>query len=80
MERGALEAGHSNFESIRDRRDAIFKAILEANPEDTVLLAGKGPEDTLERAFETIPWNEVEVAREALEQRVKLLPAQDSLS
>ena len=80
MERGALEAGCSNFESIQDRHDAIFKAILKANPEDTVLLAGKGPEDTLERAFETIPWNEVEVAREALEQRVKLLPAQDSLS
>ena len=66
IERGAITAGRSNFESIQDRRDAIFKAILEANPEDTVLLAGKGPEDTLERAGETIAWNEVEVARDAL--------------
>jgi len=69
MERGALESGHSNFQSVSDRRDAIFKAILEAQPEDTVLLAGKGPEDTLERATETIPWNEVEVAQAALMKR-----------
>jgi len=69
IERGALTAGCSNFESVPDRRDAIFGAILEANPADTVLLAGKGPEDTLERAGETIPWNEVEVAREALMKR-----------
>jgi len=80
MERGAITAGRSNFESVPDRRDAIFKAIVEANPEDTVLLAGKGPEDTLERAFETISWNEVEVARAALEQRLELLPTRDSLS
>lgn len=80
MERGALEGGHSNFESIPDRREAIFRAILEANSEDTVLLAGKGPEDTLERASETIPWDEVAVAREALERRLQRLPSRDSLS
>ncbi len=80
MERGAREAGRTNFESIPDRRDAILKAILEANSEDTVLLAGKGPEDTLERASETIPWDEVAVAREALERRLQRLPSRDSLS
>jgi UDP-N-acetylmuramoyl-L-alanyl-D-glutamate--2,6-diaminopimelate ligase len=31
-----------------------------------VLLAGKGPEDTLERATETIPWDEAGLARTLL--------------
>lgn len=69
MERGAKEAGRSNFTSIGDRREAIRHVIGQAHAGDTVLLAGKGPEDTLERDTETIPWNEVNEAREALEQR-----------
>lgn len=66
MARGAQEAGHTNFQSIPDRRDAIRAAIRLAQPGDTVLLAGKGPEDTLERAHETIPWNETQEAADAL--------------
>lgn len=66
MERGAREAGRKNFTSIPDRAEAIRWIIEKAQPGDTVLLAGKGPEDTLERADETIPWNEVAVARGAL--------------
>lgn len=66
MERGAQEAGHTNFEAIPDRRAAIRAAIALAQPGDTVLLAGKGPEDTLERAHETIPWNETQEALDAL--------------
>ena len=69
MERGAREEGRRNFVSIGDRREAIRYAVRHAQPGDTVLLAGKGPEDTLERAAETLPWNEVEEAREALARR-----------
>ncbi|WP_407568897.1 UDP-N-acetylmuramoyl-L-alanyl-D-glutamate--2,6-diaminopimelate ligase [Deinococcus altitudinis] len=64
MERGA--AGRTNFVSVPDRRQAIRTATAAARPGDTVLLAGKGPEDTLEREHETLPWNEVQEARDAL--------------
>ena len=66
MERGARDAGRSNFQSIPDRRAAIRAAIALAQPGDTVLLAGKGPEDTLESTHETIPWNETQEAVDAL--------------
>lgn len=69
MERGAREAGRANFTSIPDRREAIAHVIAQAAPGDTVLLAGKGPEDTLERAAETLPWDEVGEARAALQRR-----------
>ncbi|MDL2344803.1 UDP-N-acetylmuramoyl-L-alanyl-D-glutamate--2,6-diaminopimelate ligase [Deinococcus sp. MIMF12] len=69
MERGAREAGRDNFVSVGDRREAIRHALRQARPGDTVLLAGKGAEDTLERGGEALPWNEVEEARAALEAR-----------
>lgn len=67
MRRGAGE--RTNHTSIGDRREAIRHTIRQAKPGDTVLLAGKGPEDTLERDTETIPWNEVQEARDALAWR-----------
>jgi len=66
MARGAREAGRANFDLVPDRRDAIRHAVGMARPGDTVLLAGKGPEDTLERAAEILPWDEVSEARAAL--------------
>lgn len=69
MERGAREAGRANFVRLGDRREAIRYVIREAGPGDTVLLAGKGPEDTLERGAEALPWNEVAEARAALALR-----------
>lgn len=67
MARGA--AGRSNFELVGDRRAAIRRAITAAGPHDTVVLAGKGPEETLERDTETIDWDEVAEARLALALR-----------
>jgi len=55
-----------SFRLIPDRREAIRQAIAEARPGDTVILAGKGRERTLERAQETLEWNEVEEVRRAL--------------
>lgn len=69
MERGAKEMGRGNFKSIGDRAQAIRYAVTQAKEGDTVLLAGKGPEDTLERDTETIPWDEPAQAREALAGR-----------
>ncbi|MDV6373261.1 UDP-N-acetylmuramoyl-L-alanyl-D-glutamate--2,6-diaminopimelate ligase [Deinococcus arenicola] len=66
MERGAREGGRENFTSIPDRAEAIRWIVEKAKSGDTVLLAGKGPEDTLERADETLAWDEVAVARRAL--------------
>ncbi|PYE48957.1 UDP-N-acetylmuramoyl-L-alanyl-D-glutamate--2,6-diaminopimelate ligase [Deinococcus yavapaiensis] len=66
MARGAREAGRSNFLLVGDRREAIRAAIERAEPGDTVLLAGKGAEDILERTHETVPWDEAAEARRAL--------------
>ncbi|GAA5335900.1 MULTISPECIES: Mur ligase family protein [Thermus] len=57
------------FLLVPDRKEAIFQAVLEAQEGDTVLLAGKGHERTLERGLEALPWNEREVAEEALRAR-----------
>lgn len=69
MERGAREGGRDNYVSIGDRREAIAYAVSGADPTDTVVLAGKGPEETLERDTETIPWDEMSQARLALQDR-----------
>ncbi len=69
MERGAREAGRSNFVSIGDRREAIRYAVGHADSQDTVVLAGKGPEATLERDTETIEWDEMAEAAVALDLR-----------
>ncbi|HUC30754.1 MAG TPA: UDP-N-acetylmuramoyl-L-alanyl-D-glutamate--2,6-diaminopimelate ligase [Candidatus Acidoferrum sp.] len=49
-----------------DRRKAIALAIREASPADIILLAGKGHEKVQVTAEGTIPFDDVEVAREAL--------------
>ncbi len=62
----AAEAEGGQYAVVPDRREAIHQALAEARPGDTVLLAGKGHERTLERGTEALPWNEREVALEAL--------------
>ena len=56
-----------NYETIVDRKEAIFKAIAMAEPRDIVLIAGKGHEKTQEFADHTIPFDDVAVASQALE-------------
>jgi UDP-N-acetylmuramoyl-L-alanyl-D-glutamate--2,6-diaminopimelate ligase len=60
MQRGA-------YEVVVDRREAIFKAIAMAEPRDIILIAGKGHENYQEFADHTAPFDDVAVAREALE-------------
>ncbi|HKI57204.1 MAG TPA: UDP-N-acetylmuramoyl-L-alanyl-D-glutamate--2,6-diaminopimelate ligase [Trueperaceae bacterium] len=66
MAAGARRAGAregEDFLLLPDRREAIRRALAEARPGDVVLLAGKGHEATLERAAETLPWDEAGEAR-----------------
>jgi len=58
---------HGRYEVIFDRREAIFKAIAMAQARDIVLIAGKGHETYQEFADHTAPFDDVSVAREALE-------------
>jgi UDP-N-acetylmuramoyl-L-alanyl-D-glutamate--2,6-diaminopimelate ligase len=72
MAKGAIKAGGEatkDYWCISDRREAIRFAVSQAKPGDTLVLAGKGHEHTLERMLETLPWDEVAEARRALENR-----------
>ncbi len=55
------------YEKIPDRAEAIARAIALAEPRDIVLIAGKGHETYQEFADHTIPFDDVQVARRALE-------------
>jgi UDP-N-acetylmuramoyl-L-alanyl-D-glutamate--2,6-diaminopimelate ligase len=59
----------SRFEVVEDRHEAIQYAIQHAEPRDIVLLAGKGHETYQEFADHTVPFDDVAVAREAMEAR-----------
>ncbi|NIA24190.1 MAG: UDP-N-acetylmuramoyl-L-alanyl-D-glutamate--2,6-diaminopimelate ligase [Gammaproteobacteria bacterium] len=52
-----------------DRRRAIFEAVRMAEPGDIVLILGKGHEQSQEFANRTVPFDDREVARQALEAR-----------
>ncbi len=62
-----MTRGH--FEVIVDRKEAIFKAIAMAAPRDIILIAGKGHETYQEFADHTEPFDDVAVARQALEAK-----------
>ncbi len=55
------------YEKITDRTAAITRAIMLAQPRDIVLIAGKGHETYQEFADHTIPFDDLQVARRALE-------------
>ena len=69
MSRGARSAGGvetQDYWCVGGRREAIGLAVEMARSGDTVLLAGKGHERSLERGDETLAWDEVGEARAAL--------------
>lgn len=59
-------ARKKNFWQILDRRAALEFALKNAQPKDTVLLAGKGCEKFQVIQDQKIPWDEREIAREIL--------------
>jgi UDP-N-acetylmuramoyl-L-alanyl-D-glutamate--2,6-diaminopimelate ligase len=57
----------NHFEKIIDRAQAINRAVELARPRDIVLIAGKGHETYQEFADRTIPFDDIQVARRAIE-------------
>jgi UDP-N-acetylmuramoyl-L-alanyl-D-glutamate--2,6-diaminopimelate ligase len=57
----------SHYEKLIDRAEAIARAIALAQPRDVVLIAGKGHETYQEFADHTVPFEDIQVARRALE-------------
>ena len=55
------------FEKITDRAAAISRAIEIAQARDIVLIAGKGHENYQEFADHTVPFEDIQVARRAIE-------------
>jgi UDP-N-acetylmuramoyl-L-alanyl-D-glutamate--2,6-diaminopimelate ligase len=55
------------YEKITDRAKAIRRAVELAQPRDIVLIAGKGHEAYQEFADHTIPFDDIQVARRAIE-------------
>lgn len=72
---GATESGRVQDETlflIPNREEAIGFALTQvSNPDDMVVLLGKGHEKTIERADGEYPWNESDVARAALQELLK---------
>jgi len=56
-----------HYEKITDRAAAIARAIELAEPRDIILIAGKGHEPYQEFVDHTIPFDDIQVARRALE-------------
>jgi UDP-N-acetylmuramoyl-L-alanyl-D-glutamate--2,6-diaminopimelate ligase len=61
--------GNAQVVAIPDRHEAILQAIDRASVGDVVLIAGKGHEKYQEVAGRVTPFDDVAVAREALEAR-----------
>jgi len=61
-------AGFRRFDRELDRRLAIEMAFKRAGPGDTVLLAGKGTEQSIVIGNTHWPWDERRIARELLEE------------
>src|SRR6266540_4106366 len=57
----------NHYEKIVDRTEAINRAVALAGPRDIVLIAGKGHENYQEFADYTIPFDDIQVARRAIE-------------
>ena len=55
--------------TITDRRAAIEHAVRQARPGDLVLIAGKGHEKYQVIGTRTLPFDDVDVARAALDRR-----------
>jgi UDP-N-acetylmuramyl-tripeptide synthetase len=61
-----------NYDLMVDRREAIFRAIMQARPADVIVIAGKGHETYQILPTGKIHFDDREVAREALAERTRL--------
>jgi len=61
--------GEAKTEEVKDRRDAIEKALKIARKGDTVLITGMGHERFRIVAGERLPWNDADVVREIVGEK-----------
>src|SRR6266446_2023178 len=61
--------GSDRYEKVTGRAEAIVRAIAVAQPRDIILIAGKGHETYQEFADHTVPFDDIQVARRAIEDR-----------
>ena len=61
--------GSDRYEKVAGRAEAIARAIALAQPRDIILIAGKGHETYQEFADHTVPFDDIQVARRAIEDR-----------
>jgi UDP-N-acetylmuramoyl-L-alanyl-D-glutamate--2,6-diaminopimelate ligase len=71
IKRGIPTASQTDVRTIVDRREAIEQAIELSQPGDLVLIAGKGHEKYQQIGSRVLPFDDVEIARAALERRRK---------
>jgi UDP-N-acetylmuramoyl-L-alanyl-D-glutamate--2,6-diaminopimelate ligase len=75
IQKGFPVPSRLEVETIVDRKEAIYRAISLAEPRDIVLIAGKGHETYQEFADHTIPFDDLQVAQQALEAKpVEIAP------
>ena len=67
MEKGVLLTQRKKVSVIEDRHEAIFEAIRRANPQDIILVAGKGHENYQEIKGVKHHFDDKEVLAEAFE-------------
>ena len=63
---GAGRQRGTDFIEVEDRGEAIAEALRRAEPEDIVVICGKGHEQSIVYGKEARPWDDREVARKAL--------------
>ncbi len=63
-----LQRCGANYKMEPDRQHAIVMAIREARPGDIVLIAGKGHEKVQVTREGSLPFDDVKVARESLQE------------
>lgn len=67
--RAGIDPAFAGLTEIPDRAQAITAAVSEAGDDDTILIAGRGPERELRNDWGNIPLHDGECARAALAQR-----------
>jgi UDP-N-acetylmuramoyl-L-alanyl-D-glutamate--2,6-diaminopimelate ligase len=70
MQKGVPPLDFKKTKTIPDRKEAIYKAVLEANPEDIILIAGKGHENYQEIQGVKHHFDDKEILLEVFQKRL----------
>jgi UDP-N-acetylmuramoyl-L-alanyl-D-glutamate--2,6-diaminopimelate ligase len=70
IEKGIKKSNSIQYESVVNREEAIYKAIKMASTNDVVIIAGKGHETYQIFKDETIEFDDKEIARKAILNKI----------